>query len=1085
MTDARNHLCPAAEQLAAFAEGRLKGADAAAVVAHLDTCDDCMRDVALGMQAAEEEQPSNVVQPRRWRPWLAAVAAAILIALLIPVMRNSLRREPVDRLVALAPRTARVVEPRLTGGFAWSPYRGIERSSGRSADPAQLKLAGVAGELVERAQNDASAEAQHGAGVAMVLMHHSDEAIARLENAVAAAPSARTWSDLAAARYAAASDQGRAAQYPRALAAADEALRLDANLAEALFNRALILERMGLADEARKAWTQFLARDSSSPWAEEARAHVAELPAVKKSSQFERDQPAIEDAAFRGDADKLRALLADHAARARAFAEAEYLGRWGEAVLKQKSIDAERWLRIARGIGASLSDMPGDTLVRDAVRAIDALPAPQRSEIATAHVAYRAGRIAYSRQQLDVALSELGRAAESFRRAGSPMALVAGYYIAGVRQARHDAHAGAELERVLHEADAHPGYRSLRAHVRWELGRARAFDYDWTRASTVLAESAEIFRATGDRTSEAFVEAILAACLTAEGRGDDAWNARILAMRALSAEGNAARLAAAIHGAMRADFLAGRRDAALALARLPQPVANDVEQVSLVLDALQFESLLESQSGRAEDALETARRAETLAHSITDASVRAQRLADVDVAMSAAVAASDPAAAMATLTRAIDFYRRDEISLALPEPLLLRARSALRVGDAEAAARDLEEGMQVVERHRARAAAEAGTGILDADRALFAEAMRLQLDRGDEAAAFTTAERARGAAMTAGELQRRLSGSATAVLEIAFLPGEVVTFAITEDELRIARRRTEVAKLERLADASLSESGTEAASVLYDELLGPVQATLARVRNIIVIPDPRLARVPFAALFDREQGAHLVERFGVAMASTAASLQRNGARPGTSLVTMTLPAGGATGTAALAQAGPEVAEIGALYPRARAITSGQATLAALHDALSVADVVHVAGHTERQFAGGEHALLLAGANGEGVERASSKTVATMPLPGAHLLVLAACETLRPPASPETRGLSLGGAFAVAGVTDVIGTLMPVGDRDARSFFRELHRRLASGAGARDALREAQISAIHRNETAWRSIALLTRRIDTPKGNRTS
>ena len=1077
MKHAPTQFCPDAETLAAFAGGRLKGADAAGVVEHLDTCDDCTRGVALAMQAVDEEEPvrpaetTNVVRPRRWMPWLAAAAAAIVIALLVNVMRRS----PVEQLVALTPKSARVVEPRLTGGFAWSPYRGLERSSGTSPDPAQLKLAGAAGELMERAQRDPSAEAQHDAGVAMMLTQNAAEAIARLETAANAAPSARIWSDLAAARYATASDHGRAALYPQALAAADAALRIDDKLPEALFNRALILERLGLVDEARNAWTRYLAIDASSKWADEAHARLAELPAVKRSSQFERDRPLIEDAAARGDVETLNALLTDHAARARAFAEGEYLGRWAEK-------EDERWLRVSREIGAVIARTRNDTLLRDAVQAIDNQPLARRKKIAAAHTAYRAGRIAYSKQQLDLALTELGRAAELFAETHSPMALTARYYIASIHQARHDANAGHELERILAAADAHPDYRSLRAHVRWELGRSRVFDYDWARAIKVLTESAKMFRESGDRTNEAFVEAILAACLGAEGRGDESWNARILALRALSAEGNPARLAAAINGAVRADFLAGRRDAALALARIPQPVAENEEQRSLVLDALQFESMLESQSGSAKHALDAAQRAGTLARSIDDPSLRARRLADVEVAMGAALAVADPAAAIAPLTRAIDYYRAEDVSVALPEPLLLRARCALRTGAPDNAARDLEDGMQIVERHRARAAAAAGTGILDADHALFAEAIRLHLDRGDERAAFAVAERARGAAMTVDELQQRLNGTTTAVLEIALLSDEIAVFAITENDLRVARRKADVTNLTKLADAALTETGTVAAAALYDDFLRPVDSVLSRVHSVIVVPDPRLDRVPVAALFDRERGTYLVERINVSMASSAASLQRDDARARLSLVTMTLPAGGATGTSALAQAPTEVAEIRALYPKAKAIAADEATLSALHDALLQADVVHVAGHTARQPAGGEHALLLAGTNGNGIERASSKMIAATSLPHARVLVLAACETLRPPASAETRALSLGAAFAAAGVTDVIGTLTPVGDRDARTFFRDLHRHLASGGGAGDALRAAQVAAIRKNETAWRSIALLTRRIERSKGS---
>jgi len=197
---------------------------------------------------------------------------------------------------------------------------------------------------------------------------------------------------------------------------------------------------------------------------------------------------------------------------------------------------------------------------------------------------------------------------------------------------------------------------------------------------------------------------------------------------------------------------------------------------------------------------------------------------------------------------------------------------------------------------------------------------------------------------------------------------------------------------------------------------------------------------------------------------------------------MALPAGGAI---ALPEAAPELAEIAALYRRESVIPAENATFGALRDALTSAGVVHLASHTESQPGGGEHALLLASANGGGVERASSNTIAAIPSHCA-LVVLAACETPRPPASAETHALSLGAAFTAAGAAGAIGTLTPIGDRDARAFFRALHHQLAAGAGTMDALRAAQIEAIHEQKEsggsrAWRSVALLTSRVYPSKG----
>ena len=272
---------PEPETLAAFAEGQLTGETRDAVIAHLDSCDECMNDVSLVMPSVGAEAETR----RFGRPvWLLAIAAAVILAIALPVMRRTLWGSPIDKLVALAPRSARIVEPRLTGGFAWAGYHGPLRAAGGPADAERLELGGAAGALIQRAERDSSADAQHAAGVAMVLVEKPDEAITRLESAARASHDARTWSDLAAARYAAAVQFRRPSLYPEALAASDEALRIDARLPEPLFNRALILETMGSTSEARRAWQRYLEVDPGSPWANEARTHLAELPATTGSS---------------------------------------------------------------------------------------------------------------------------------------------------------------------------------------------------------------------------------------------------------------------------------------------------------------------------------------------------------------------------------------------------------------------------------------------------------------------------------------------------------------------------------------------------------------------------------------------------------------------------------------------------------------------------------------------------------------------------------------------------------------------------------------------------------------------------------
>jgi hypothetical protein len=1081
MRSPSQHLDP--ETLAAFAEGKLDGATRNEVIAHLDQCEECLTDVALVMPSAGAESEKR----RFLRPtWIIAIAAVVVLAVALPALRQAIRpKSPTDTLVALVPRSARLVEPRLTGGFPWAGYHGPMRATGSTADAQQLRLGGAAGELIERADHDQSAEAQHAAGIAMVLVEKPDEAIAKLETAARTSHDAKSWSDLAAARYATASKLGRASLYPEALAAADAALRIDPNLPEALFNRALILERLGLTDEAKRAWQRYLEADSSSDWATEARSRLAQLPATTHASQFEHDRPLLERAAERGDTAAVRRYVDAHRESARRYADYTYLDNWAEALQRNDTTEAARWLTIARGVGDALVAISGEALLRDAVRAIDASTPAQQREIAAAQVLYFTGRTAYSRDQRDAAVRDLLRAAEGFEAAHDPMALQARYYAASARLAGNDAAgARADLERVLAAANAHPEYISLGGRVRWELGRAMSHDDDWLQATTVLAEGAAMFRRCGERSSEAFTETILAYAYRALDRDDDAWLARLQSFAALSAEGETEYLATSIAAATYAELAVGHRDAGLSLSALETSIARGGARPQFAIKPLVNRALLLSMSGDSAGALQSALEAEALASAVADPELRAGWSAEADLAKGAALAESSPRAAIGPLTRAIDFYTAHSLPGRLPEPLLLRSRCITRNGDAASAMRDLERGMTIVESHPATMpGAAAGAGVLDAEHALFTDAIRLSLDRGDKASAFLFAERSHGSAVTIPELQNRLVGTGTAVLEIVALPGELVTFAVAENDVVVVQHAAAAGTIASLAAESLSESGTTAAAKLYDELIHPADAVLDRARDVVIVADQQLSTLPFAALYDSAHQRFLIERFAVSTASSAGSLQpdeRRTAAP--ALAAIALPSGG-TDSPALPETETEVRDVAGLYLHASTISPSNATLAQLRIAARDANIIHIAGHTERQPGGGEQALLFIGASGK-TERVSWKTIVSSPAVNRGVVVLAACETLRPPPSVATRGLSLGAAFSAAGASDVIGTLTPIGDRDARPLFDALHRQLASGVRPADALRAVLQDAINLEKTnggrrAWRALALLTRRIPAP------
>lgn len=1054
--------CIEPEILAAFAEGKLTRGEIAPLLDHLAGCERC----ASALQSATDVYHAESAPPRRtW--WVAAAAAMLIAVIALPFFIARSRHDGVARLAALSPRDARIIEPRLSGGFDWAAYHGPDRGD---SETRVLKLNGEAAEVIEHADKDRSPDAQHAAGVAYVLVNDPMRAIERLQAAAEAAPrDANVWNDLAAARYAAAERLGRASLYPEALTATDRALAADARNAEALFNRALILEKLGLTAQAREAWQRFLAVDSSSPWAVEARERLSQLPMASSESLFRGEVPRLDRAAMSGDVATVASLVARFPQQCRTSGEVEYLGHWGMSLRNGDGAEARRQITIARAIGDALAAFNGETLLRDAVQSVDANGSPALAE---AHAAYYAARLVYSHHEPARAEPELRRAASLFAGAKSPMALVARYFAANTRFDQNDTNgARRELEPLLAEADAR-GYAALGAQVRWELALCATIDNDLAGALPPLRAAEETFHRLGESGYEGFITAILAQTNALLGRPDDAWAAWIRCFTLLSREARGDRLPVTITGAVVNDVRTGHRESALALLHLAGDTARASGNQAVLTSALLSRALLESDMGEDDAARRTITEMQGVTAAMSDPALREKASNDLRFASAAADLRGDAPRAAATLTTAIDKYNSMSMALMLPEPLLLRARARLRSGDVGGAAADLDEGIATLERHRvAYAGSVAGTGMIDVSDGLFDEAVSLAAARGDREAAFAYAERERaqfasGPASPIGvkELQQRLAGSSVAVLELVTTPDEVIALTVTERECSVARTKIARAELDSLITG-------ESWQRLFDVLIRPSLPQLDDARSLIVVPDAVLRAVPFAALEDGKEP--LVARLPVAIALRAALLERHPYAVPKNIAAMTLPSGDGAGTIGLPETSRELQNVVARYPASTTIDD--ATFEAMIRAARGAAVVHIAGHTQREQGAGEAALVFAPRH-----RVSWAAVAAARLGNPDVVVLAACETLRAAASPRTRALSLADGFAAAGARDVVGTLAPIPDRDARELFAALHGELAAGVAPAAALRNVQLAAMANERSgrarAWRALEVLTTRI---------
>jgi len=259
MTIAKAH--PPSEVLAAFVDARLPRPQVVPVAEHLADCAECRFVVESAAEALDEVK----VYPRTALVGWLSVAAMVGVGYLLMPMARTIWE--MRELRGMSQGQVRIIEPRVTGGFAYAGRPRTMRSGARDEEgppPEQAIFQGKAAELLEDAKNNHFASGAHARGIAHLMLKETPQAIAELTSVTAVHPDdAKAWSDLAAAQIV-------AGQYAEAHAAAERALKIDPKLNEARFNRALATYNRKPEDSVAE-WNDYLHHDPTGPWSQEAK----------------------------------------------------------------------------------------------------------------------------------------------------------------------------------------------------------------------------------------------------------------------------------------------------------------------------------------------------------------------------------------------------------------------------------------------------------------------------------------------------------------------------------------------------------------------------------------------------------------------------------------------------------------------------------------------------------------------------------------------------------------------------------------------------------------------------------------------
>lgn len=998
---------------------------------------------------------------KRWLLVVAAIGLALIAAMnasrardLVLQLRTRLALAALnDSLDAATLPTARFSAISRTGAHA----------SMRSATNLPLNVQAAAGEVIAVTASASSPSLISAGAAALVVNRQTRLALATLEAAVLREPrNAMLWSDLAAARY-------EADRPLQSLVAADTALRVDPRLPEALFNRGLALERLGLLSVAAESWRFCLAVTNDASLAVTIRDHLRVTEAPPETARWQLVKRDYLRAAAAGDDATVARITRKFPSDARKTAEVLAVASWTNAMAAHDAAASAEALRALHSAARALSAR-GDGLLADVVRSIDAAMArddrAQLESLVSAHLGYDRGRRAYANRDYATAERELRDSARAFEAVRSPMAVVARHWQASVliAEARSD-EALPILEKILVSERRSPDHRAMVAASAYLLAICETVRGGWNAAADHARDAAALYRSLGETSNAADSEGMFAEIFDLLGQPDVAWDYRMRAIAAMSAGGLQDRLLGAVGSATRGAMRRGEYDVALSLLDVEASLAASVHDPLFKTELHRRRALVQHALGAVEDRDSAMARARACVTASGDAVSRAWLDVELDTTEGVILRDRDPQRAIALLDRTVEFVRHSDRRFELPAILLERGRADVVAGQDERAWSDFSEALDELETQRS-GITDLGlrSRMLDTSEQLFQEAIAFLVRRGDAEKAFAIAERARGRTLldilggavvpvaSSATVASRLAPGAL-LIEYAVLPRQLVVFTIRDDGLRM-----------RTVPVAASELAAAPDPARF--LLDPIRDQVAAATSLIIVPDGGLQRTQFAAL--RNDGRYLVETHVLREAPSASLLVAAPLTPRPrdgSILIVGNPAPDAEGNLErLPAVQREIDRIRPLYGRARVLFGAEATRAQFVAEAPAWDVIHFAGHGLSDEESLTASLMFAhtpGASG----RMESEEIARLRLPRAPLVVLDACGTLRGRVMGVEGMPSLARSFLAAGASAVVGTLEDIDDERSAAVITSFHRHMAEGASAAEALRAAQLEALQRGGEA--------------------
>ena len=1037
-------------------------------------------------------------------------------------------------------RHERPLESRLSG-FGYAPF---VQTRGAGDSPKNSILREQAGSELRRAMIETpNSSSQHALGTYYLHEQKFTEAIVQLEAALKAEPkNAQLHNDLGAALLELARQQKQTSerseksdpQAPGSLktfAQANEhfaqALQINPQFAEAIFNQSLSLQELGLINQSIESWQKYLQLDSRSEWANEARRKLSELEELKKRTTYSRQQlwqDFLAGAEAKDDERMWNAFVRSREQSGNAITE-RLLDEYLALASNGQNVEATHKLDLLAHLGAIETTRGHDLFTAQLAQFYQRLSAAQRNSLTQARSLFKEART-QSRNNMTTGLSLYVQARQGFADAGSKSeAWLTDSLICQIHLRQSNHQAGRMLaQRLLNNSTTHR-YQWLQISALSLLADLHANLNEYTDVINCSQQALALANVSQDIRFQLNMLQRLASASQSLGDYESAlmWVRRSFAL---------------VRGCptLPEEMWVTYNIAAVGLGKLQLlNTAIACEQEGLQL-ATQAERHL--QMSRSFDALGEFY---DQLHSFAQAKQQFEQSLVLGKSLSAEVIGLDIMAhALLRLghlhydahafSAALQYYEesiRISDQLNIVDENLAAHRGKLKIhlalNDDSAVKRELQVSLPLLEKNRENIVDEQlRNTYFAAEQDVYELAIQFAATRDHDAEqAFNYAEQRHARSLLASlpshssaiagttqplplvKIKKQIAGSAQ-IIQYAVLNEMLVIWVISDSAFYSEISHVRLTDLETKVESYLAhltngqgddkKLAEREAQELYDWLMRPIASALDEQKELCIVPDGILNYLPFAALIEHSSGKYLIEKYAIAYApSTTVFLSLTQALEKKKLSTASrcLSVGNPAfdqqrfpQLRELASTQIEAEKVADHYLHTRLLLAGKARESTVRAEFPKAEIIHFASHGLVDEKQPQHSSLVlaresAAANESSDGLLCAEEISRMKLPNTQLVVLSACQT---GLGKNYRGEGMVGlvqAFLVAGALQVVASLWLVNSETTRKLMPIFHRYLTqSSLSTAQALRQAQIDMLRNSDpyyahpAAWAAFAVI-------------